>query len=180
MFWQSKPVTGNLIWLTQNVFFFIIIVNFPTGNWGKFSVRNMNHASSVLPVFNKTMTSGTFLPPANEVCEGYVFTGVCLSTGGGGSTSGRYGSYWNAFFLKRIREISESGNLQSFAFFSCTGRIWQTTNFGLSGNRCLPGLLLRNVTDFPPERCGNLAPWTTSPSSKSTAHFGGNKNWFEG
>ena len=22
------------------------------------------------------------LPPANEVCEGYVFTGVCLSTGG--------------------------------------------------------------------------------------------------
>ena len=22
-----------------------------------------------------------FLPPANEVCEGYVFTGVCLSTG---------------------------------------------------------------------------------------------------
>ena len=24
-----------------------------------------------------------FLPPANEVCEGYVFTGVCLSTGGG-------------------------------------------------------------------------------------------------
>ena len=25
-----------------------------------------------------------FLPPANEVCEGYVFTGVCLSTLGGG------------------------------------------------------------------------------------------------
>ena len=24
-----------------------------------------------------------FLPPANEVCEGYVFTGVCLSTPGG-------------------------------------------------------------------------------------------------
>ena len=23
------------------------------------------------------------LPPANEVCEGYVFTGVCLSTPGG-------------------------------------------------------------------------------------------------
>ena len=29
------------------------------------------------------ITSATsFLPPANEVCEGYVFTGVCLSTGG--------------------------------------------------------------------------------------------------
>ena len=24
------------------------------------------------------------LPPSNEVCEGYVFTGVCLSTGRGG------------------------------------------------------------------------------------------------
>ena len=28
-----------------------------------------------------------FLPPANVVCEGYVFTGVCLSTGG--SPTGR-------------------------------------------------------------------------------------------
>ena len=27
-------------------------------------------------------TIGLFLPPANEVCEGYVSTGVCLSTGG--------------------------------------------------------------------------------------------------
>ena len=25
-----------------------------------------------------------YLPPANEVCKGYVFTGVCVSTGGGG------------------------------------------------------------------------------------------------
>ena len=65
------------------------------------------------------------LPPANEVCEGYVFTGVCLSTGGGvrgrghvwqggvrggghachsryygiRSMSGRYASNWNAFLL---------------------------------------------------------------------------------
>ena len=29
-----------------------------------------------------------FLLPANEVCEGYVFTGVCLSTGGGVSIQG--------------------------------------------------------------------------------------------
>ena len=28
------------------------------------------------------------LPPANEVCEGYVFTGVCLSTGGGSTWVG--------------------------------------------------------------------------------------------
>ena len=32
-----------------------------------------------------------FSPPANEVCEGYVFTGVCLSTGGG-DVCGRAGA----------------------------------------------------------------------------------------
>ena len=39
-----------------------------------------NHLSdsSLLDIFN------ILLPPANEVCEGYVFTGICLSTGGGG------------------------------------------------------------------------------------------------
>ena len=66
----------------------------------------------------------SLLPPASEVCEGNVFTGVCLSTGGGslsrgglypgGSldrdetpgqrpqrtlTSGRYASYWNVCLL---------------------------------------------------------------------------------
>ena len=51
-----------------------------------------------------------FYRPQNEVCEGYVFTGVCLSTGGGSRslsrtetprtvTSGRYASYWNAFLF---------------------------------------------------------------------------------
>ena len=59
-----------------------------------------------------------FLPPTNEVCEGYVFTGVCLSTGGslsggrvsvqgglcqgdppGTVTCGRYASYWSAFLF---------------------------------------------------------------------------------
>ena len=35
-----------------------------------------------------------FLPPANEVCEGYVFTGVCLSTGGGGMHGGGGGHAW--------------------------------------------------------------------------------------
>ena len=33
-----------------------------------------------------------YLPPANKVCEGYVFTGVCLSSGGGGSRSLSRGS----------------------------------------------------------------------------------------
>ena len=65
------------------------------------------------------------LLPAKEVCEGYVFTGVCLSTGGTciacmhalpgthapgyacppsgyyemRSMSGQYASYWNAFLF---------------------------------------------------------------------------------
>ena len=74
------------------------------------------------------LAQGLFLPPANDVCEGYVFTGVCLSTGGGcvllhagiqppprpeahtphppcpvhagiRLTSGRYASHWNAFLF---------------------------------------------------------------------------------
>ena len=32
--------------------------------------------------FTGTKQDHSLLPPANEVCEGYVFTGVCLSTGG--------------------------------------------------------------------------------------------------
>ena len=32
--------------------------------------------------------SDLFLPSANEVCEGYVFTGVCLSTVGGVQAQG--------------------------------------------------------------------------------------------
>ena len=32
----------------------------------------------------KSLWNPTFLPPANVVCEGYVFTGVCLSTRGVG------------------------------------------------------------------------------------------------
>ena len=56
-----------------------------------------------------------YLPPGKEVCEGYVFTGVCLCTGRGslcpgeGSLSGRpptvmcglYASYWNAFLFNK-------------------------------------------------------------------------------
>ena len=38
-------------------------------------------------IWSWTETKPVFLPPANEVCEGYVFTGVCLSTGGSRSLS---------------------------------------------------------------------------------------------
>ena len=75
------------------------------------------------------------IPPANKVCEGYVFTGVCLSIGGrslhrgggfaswmGGSasegvdpprigyygirsTSRLYASYWFAFSLTKLLDV---------------------------------------------------------------------------
>ena len=35
---------------------------------------------------NKRKDVEALLPPANEVCEGYVFTGVCLSTAGRGGS----------------------------------------------------------------------------------------------
>ena len=38
-----------------------------------------------------------FLPPANEVCEGYAFTYVCLSTGGSRSLSGGGYPLWGDF-----------------------------------------------------------------------------------
>ena len=44
-----------------------------------------------------------FLPPANEVCEGYVFTRVCHSVHGAGLLPGEClvetprDGYWNAF-----------------------------------------------------------------------------------
>ena len=34
------------------------------------------------PMYSKVCFTVTLLPPTNEVCEGYVFTGVCLSTRG--------------------------------------------------------------------------------------------------
>ena len=40
--------------------------------------------SGYYPDLIKVNRWGTLLPPANEVFEGYVFTRVCLSTGGGG------------------------------------------------------------------------------------------------
>ena len=39
------------------------------------------------------MICHAFLPPANEVCKGYFFTGLYLSTGGGGMRDGRGGMH---------------------------------------------------------------------------------------
>ena len=51
--------------------------------------RNRNHIRNRNRVINRRcewtliMVCSWLLPPANEVCEGYIFTGVCLSMGGG-------------------------------------------------------------------------------------------------
>ena len=52
------------------------------------------------------------LPPAKEVCEGYVFTRVCLSTGGSpGPHPGEEveGSGWGVSRPTPRREVEESG-----------------------------------------------------------------------
>ena len=94
----------------------------------QFSCFTNNHKSCSLSHDELSMIV-SFLPITNEVCEGYVFTGVCLSTGGvcpiacwdtitppspeadsppcavhAGirSTSGRYASHWNAFLFSLL------------------------------------------------------------------------------
>ena len=44
-------------------------------------MQHMSYLLSHISICNRYYHE--YLPPANEVCEGYVFTGVCLSTGGG-------------------------------------------------------------------------------------------------
>ena len=66
------------------------------------------------------------LPPANEVCEGYVFTGVCLSTTEGGCAWLLGGCVWffcggacvvfagGWFFPGGVRGFSGGGCMHGF------------------------------------------------------------------
>ena len=63
------------------------------------------------------------LPPANYVCEGYVFTGVCLSTGAGvsvqwGSLSGGIGGSKGG-----ARDARPPGGPNSFIFIQFSAKI---------------------------------------------------------
>ena len=56
--------------------------------------REATQTQGPILVLNKeeifqNVKSVIYLPPANEVCEGYVFPGVFLSTGEGGVRGGR-------------------------------------------------------------------------------------------
>ena len=93
-------------------------------NWAM--PARLNFILSNKCLYFPTLTQVLFIPPANEVCDGYVFTPVCHSvhrrrgclpqcmlrythpgqtTPGSSacweirSTSGRYASYWNAYLF---------------------------------------------------------------------------------
>ena len=62
-----------------------------------------------------------YLPPANEVCEGYVFTGVCLSTLGGRAwfySGGVRGFIWGACV------VLFRGGMRGFIRGGMHGFIW--------------------------------------------------------
>ena len=89
----------------------------------------------------------TFLPRPNEVCEGYVFTGFCLSTGGSRSLSGGRVSVWGGLCLRGSLsggglcpgEVSVRGDsIQGEGF--CRGGLcprWSLSTWGLCPGRSL-------------------------------------------
>ena len=58
------------------------------------------------------------LPPANDVCEGYVFTGVCLSTTGGACVVALGGHAW------LLRGGGHAWLLWGCAWFLLRGHAW--------------------------------------------------------
>ena len=73
-------------------------------------------------------SSNFLLPPANEVCEGYVFTGVCLSTEGGG-VHGRGRHVWQ-------------GGMHGRGVCVAGGHVWRRGlgwGCALQGGMCMAG-----------------------------------------
>ena len=120
----------------------------PTGDRPQLMQRKWKLRYVTLRYVMLSPSKSFWLPPANKVCEGYVFTGVCLSGGGGlspeglcrggESLSGRqrpppYASYWNAFWFS-IRSILLA---QTCVFVLTSGQplvlCLQFTNLGLEG-----------------------------------------------
>ena len=88
------------MWEQWNFFKFWIVKQNITTTWIQLLFGNFgSHSKRILAWPIKSMThtylsqteqNRLFLPPANVVCEGYVFTGVCLSTGGAWSWGGSW------------------------------------------------------------------------------------------
>ena len=91
------------------------------------------------------------LPPENEVCEGYVFTGVCLSTGEGlrGTWQGG-GCAWQGGM--RGRGVHGGGHGRGKCV---TGGVWQGGMHGgghvwwghacMAGGACMPQQILQDT-----------------------------------
>ena len=60
----------------------------PDHNCEHYWWTNLLYINNFFGMKKQVLLCSKYLPPANEVCEGYVFTGVCLSTGGGHAWQG--------------------------------------------------------------------------------------------
>ena len=74
--------TGMLSWLLLRLFEFADIVESPGGSAAPVALPNLRNYCRHTSIGHRKQRRTDLLPPANKVCEGYVFTGVCLSTGG--------------------------------------------------------------------------------------------------
>ena len=84
------PFSVPLLWVPNRIIYFVVffVVDAYVTVSLSFGVNETLHvpiASAKQVIF--TGASVVFLPPANEVCKDYFFTGVCLTTGGGGPRS---------------------------------------------------------------------------------------------
>ena len=84
-----------------------------------------------MELFSCSLTLLIFLPPANEVCEGYVFTGVCLSTGGrawfysGGGCAWFYLGGGVCGFIQGGHAWFYLGGVHGFIWGGMHGFIWE-------------------------------------------------------
>ena len=85
------------------------------------------------------------LPPANEVCEGYVFTGVCLSTGGGCvvAPGGHAWLLWGGMCgcSRGACVVALGGH----AWLLWGGHAWDTTRYGDTVNKWAVRILLECI-----------------------------------
>ena len=116
-------------------------------NWGFHKCTNCLIDITVFCIFS----SSSLLPPANEVCEGYVFTGVCLSTGG--------------ISVQRVslsRGLCPEGSVSGMVSVWGSLSGWSWSRGSLSGGLCLVGLCIGDI--WPGDLCpgglcmGGLCP----------------------
>ena len=80
----TLSVNGPLEWVVNLALYATAQGRFNQGPRGRNRevMHYISNAFEVTPISLFFLRTFNLLPPANEVCEGYVFTRVCLSTGG--------------------------------------------------------------------------------------------------